>query len=357
MAFNKISKDPMRFAGQFLKRFDINKSAYRTQFKEDYEFSIANTRFVGSYPLISQCDIRPHEPKSSSVDHKYLAEIPIRMQSLSQGVYPPSIYICTDALPQFAKNILDQIKKPFVLVTGDSDLPIDRSYLGNAFDQIINNKYLLAWFAQNKSIEHGKLYSLPIGIDFHSKWFDPQIWGGGLILPALQEVELRKIFSESPAWSERKPAAYCDWIFSLDRGDRGLCKEEVDLSACTFPKGNLSRTNAWYAQSNCAFVISPSGAGVDCHRTWEALALGCVPIVKRHALSDLFNEMPVVIVDRWNQITQKFLNEQHKNLADRIFNYSNLFLNTWGSKIKLSNPMENNRSKISMSQFRLNICA
>ncbi|QWE06921.1 hypothetical protein [Polynucleobacter sp. JS-JIR-5-A7] len=352
MAFNKLSKDPMRFIGKLLKYFDKNKSAYRTQFEEEYLFSIANTRFVGSYPLMARCNISPKDPQSSSVDHEYLAKIPERIKAYPRESDPISIYICTDALPKFVTEVLKHIQLPFVLVTGDSDISINRSYLGENFDRIIENPFLDTWFAQNKAIDSPKLQSLPIGIDFHSKWVDPQIWGGGLILPALQELELRKIFSESLPWSEREPKAYCDWIFSLDRGDRSLCKEHVDLSACIFPQANLSRTMAWQAQSNYAFVISPSGAGTDCHRTWEALALGCIPIVKRHHLSDLFVDLPVIVVDEWKIVTQDFLIGQHANLKDRAFDYSGLFLSYWADRIGLKNSPAHQASKMTMDQYR-----
>jgi hypothetical protein len=357
MAFNKIAKDPMRFIGQFLKRFDKNKSAYRTQFESDYLFSIQNTRLVGSYPIMSQCDIRSSNPQSSFIDHEYLAQIPERIKAFQSGLNPPSIYICTNALPKFANEILGHIESPFILVTGDSDLPIDRSDLGSNFDKIIESPFLIIWFAQNKAIEHRKLHSLPIGLDFHSKWVDPQMWGEGFMLPALQELELRKALSESTPWAEREPKAYCDWTFSLDRGDRKECKELIELAACVFPQGSLSRTMAWQAQSHYSFVISPSGAGLDCHRTWEALALGCVPIVKRHPLSDLFDEMPVIIVDDWSEITQSFLKDQKIKLVSMQFDYSKVFLNFWTQKIREPDAVYLGYPKMSMSQFRQYICS
>jgi hypothetical protein len=43
---------------------------------------------------------------------------------------------------------------------------------------------------------------------------------------------------------------------------------------------NLERAIELYEKINYAFVASPYGGGPDCHRTWEALILGCIPIVK-----------------------------------------------------------------------------
>jgi hypothetical protein len=52
------------------------------------------------------------------------------------------------------------------------------------------------------------------------------------------------------------------------------------------------------------FVPSPAGNGIDCHRTWEALYLGAVPVVLR---SEYFGESnwPVLVVDSWSQLIEK----------------------------------------------------
>jgi hypothetical protein len=49
------------------------------------------------------------------------------------------------------------------------------------------------------------------------------------------------------------------------------------------------------------FVISPPGNGSDCHRTWEAIYLGAVPIVLRE-FWNFGDDLPVLIVDDYSQI-------------------------------------------------------
>jgi hypothetical protein len=52
------------------------------------------------------------------------------------------------------------------------------------------------------------------------------------------------------------------------------------------------------------FVPSPAGNGLDCHRTWEALYLGCVPVV---LAKDFCGDpsWPVLVVQNWNELTTK----------------------------------------------------
>jgi len=57
---------------------------------------------------------------------------------------------------------------------------------------------------------------------------------------------------------------------------------------------------------NSRFVISPPGNGPDCHRTWEAIYLGAVPIVLRKFWN--FNEtLPVLVVDNYENLEHDIL--------------------------------------------------
>ena len=49
------------------------------------------------------------------------------------------------------------------------------------------------------------------------------------------------------------------------------------------------------------FVISPPGNGPDCHRTWEAIYMGAVPVVlKEHLGRSLWEGMPILAVDSYH---------------------------------------------------------
>ena len=46
--------------------------------------------------------------------------------------------------------------------------------------------------------------------------------------------------------------------------------------------------------SKFKFVLSPPGAGIDCHRTWELLYLDCIPIVQSSTINELYDDLPVL---------------------------------------------------------------
>ncbi|MEA9598578.1 hypothetical protein VC178_01545 [Polynucleobacter sp. AP-Sanab-80-C2] len=317
-------------------RLDHHQEFLKYCLQNDYVISIANTRLVASRAILANCDVKASNPQSSEIDLEFLDAAAHRVNALHDLGRPVSIYICSDALPYFSKYVLPAIQIPFVLVSGDSDLSISVQTLGPTLKAIADHSLLIAWFAQNKDSEHTKLRALPIGLDFHSRWRDAQIWGGGFILPAMQEAELRQILQQSPRWSERKVLAYCNWGVSVDRGDRQECKQKMNPQAYFYQSKRLSRTQTWVEQAQYAFVISPSGAGLDCHRTWEALALGCVPIVKRSPMGEVFEGLPVLMVDDWAQVSPLFLKEQAERLQGQTMDYSRLLLRHWIGQINLN---------------------
>ena len=352
MAHDRLAKDRFRHFGNFLMRFDKHRSAYRILTNQDYEFSISNNRFVASYALIKACDIHAQVPQSSHIDYAYLAEMNDRISQYPEQSRALSIYVCTNALTEFVKQVLPKIDRPFILLSGDSDMPVNKDALGSTIEQICEHSKLALWFAQNKDCEHPKLRALPIGLDLHSKWIEPTIWGGGLILPTLQELEIKQILSKSKQWNARKSVAYCDWVMALDRGDRQECKDAIDPKLCIYPGNALPRSQSWTNQAECAFVISPSGAGTDCHRTWEALTLGCVPIVKKSGISDLFTDLPVIVVKDWHEVTTAFLQAKHQEMERQSFDFSKLLMSYWKRQIMGVQADSESLPRMSMAQFR-----
>ena len=56
--------------------------------------------------------------------------------------------------------------------------------------------------------------------------------------------------------------------------------------------------------SNSAFVLSPPGNGADCHRTWEAIYLGAIPIVLKKYWPFSHLNLPVLAVEEWSEIPE-----------------------------------------------------
>lgn len=301
------------------------------------------TSFVASRGLLKSCGCHNQSP-ISSISH-------IDINLLKNHKQNGSIYVCTDALNNFAINFLPKINEPFVLVSGDSDIPITNI---NDFtiSTILNNKYLLSWYAQNLSTIHPKLFHLPIGLDYHTMWEKPGIWGLSAISPIAQENMLISTLSSSPEFTKRYLTFYCNWHFQLSRGDRQDCYNRIDKTMCYFEPNFVPRSSAWVRQAECMFVLSPEGVGIDCHRTWEAILLGCIPIVKRNAISNLFVDLPVLIVDDWSEVTRDTMIAYINTYSEKKFNFSSLFSQHWTRKITMLPNNVSSLDNITHSDFR-----
>ena len=61
--------------------------------------------------------------------------------------------------------------------------------------------------------------------------------------------------------------------------------------------------------AQCKFTFSPRGFGIDCYRTWEALLVGSIPVIKSSHLDFMYEGLPVLIVNDWQVINEDFLNK------------------------------------------------
>ena len=52
------------------------------------------------------------------------------------------------------------------------------------------------------------------------------------------------------------------------------------------------RRDVWRQMAGHGFVVSPVGHGLDSHRTWEALSLGCIVLVEKSPLDSLYQVTP-----------------------------------------------------------------
>jgi hypothetical protein len=115
--------------------------------------------------------------------------------------------------------------------------------------------------------------------------------------------------------------------------DRKDAVKAMNKELIYYEEKPVSRLITWNKQKDYAFVICPHGGGLDCHRNWEALCLGCIPIVKTSSIDNLYNDLPVLIVKEWQVITNELLNDTISTFKAKIenneFNIEKLKLSYW----------------------------
>jgi len=251
-----------------------------------------------------------------------------------------SIYVCSDLLKFFVNIILPKINKTFVLVSGDSDLCVPREALNVLeINYIFNSPYLIKWLAQNTQFQgHSKIVQMPIGLDYHTISNNPSCnWRlpNEGYLPRDQEMILVNVKESSIPFYERIPKIYVNFTIHSDRfGDRKSSLQQIPADLLEINNTFTPRTNNWKNTINYSFVLSPFGCGMDCHRTWEALCLGCIPIVKAPNFTKLFEDLPVLIVNDWSEVTRELLDKTIEDFKEKLFDYNKLQLKYWVNQIK-----------------------
>jgi len=232
---------------------------------------------------------------------------------------------------------MPNIKYKFILVSGDSDttVPFDVFTSNNDFLYFINSDKLIHWFSQNCIVDHPKISRIPIGLDYHTLSERDYKWGPQR-LPIKQEVDLNKIKDSSKPFWERDVKCYSNFHFNFYKfgQDRKDAISKIPSNLIFYEANEVPRLNSWSTQSQYAFVVSPHGNGLDCHRTWEALVLGCIVIVKKSGLDSLYDVLPVLIVNDWSDINKELLVNTIEKYKSIKFQYNRLSLEYWISKIK-----------------------
>jgi hypothetical protein len=78
------------------------------------------------------------------------------------------------------------------------------------------------------------------------------------------------------------------------------------------------------------FVISPEGNGIDCHRHYEALIAGCIPVVERNEFIERkYGNCPILYTTDYREITPDYLETRYQEMLDTKYDFSNLFLDNW----------------------------
>jgi hypothetical protein len=265
-----------------------------------------NNIFVSSRGILKSCDYYSLTPYSSIKQlFNYLPLENIKT------IKNPTIYVCSSAILHFINTMLPLIDFSFILVSGDCDETIPQEILtSDDFNKLLNDQRLIHWFCQNMTIDHHKITRMPIGLDYHTLTSIP-LWGP-ISSCEHQEKMLLMIKNKSVPFWNRNIKCYANFHFTMNTKlgyDRKDAFKKINKDLVYYEENKVTRLITWNKQKDYAFVICPHGGGLDCHRNWEALCLGCIPIVKTSSLDNLYKDLPVLIVKDWEIITNELLNE------------------------------------------------
>jgi hypothetical protein len=223
------------------------------------------------------------------------------------------VYLHTMYKNQFF-DIIRNLDNKFIVVTHNSDINIDN------IDNLPKN--VIKWYTQNVNFKDSRLYSLPIGLE-NSRWF-----------PELQKKY--KIQNKLNEDKKIKNLVYMNHNINTNKKERiepynilgG--KSFVNMESGSNGKGFDNYIDNLY---NHKFIICPEGNGIDTHRKWETLYLNSIPIEKYSINNSYYTDLPICLVESWEDVTEEFLNREYDRIMNSHWNLNKLDMFYWKNEI------------------------
>lgn len=210
---------------------------------------------------------------------------------------PGPVYYCTTHSAR--RNFQDlRTKGRCVLVTSGSDQRLTGGRTLGLPDNIVR------WFSTNVTTTHSRVTAIPIGFIFNSE-------RTRLILEGMERGSVL----------HRRNLMLIN--FSCHTPERGDLYQRFGTAPWVTLKGGQThddvRQEEYYedvAAHN--FVLSPPGAGPDCHRHWEAMALWSIPVVLRSQATAIMDDLPCLQLSTWDELSPGLLEQAWQDLLPRF---------------------------------------
>lgn len=270
-------------------------------------FILTGRKNPSSAPYVSGDTFR------SLADHVYDGDSTIDPNSIKRK---DIVFVGFSHLQDFFSTKHPYINQPYILISHNGDTTIDKKWT-----RFIDSK-IIHWFSQNVSVKHPKLTPIPIGLenlDYYNHGV-PKYFSTLKITNTIKRCLIIFGFSIQTNFTERKKAF--DYILNHPNSKQ----IEHRLNAVEYLK----------VLNEHAFVLSPPGNGIDCIRTWEALYLGVIPIVKRSVSTEYFKSLglPLWVIDTWDEL-DKFSLESLQTVYSKLTKkkIQALYISFWKDKI------------------------
>lgn len=224
------------------------------------------------------------------------------------------IYVKTDYIPDVFR-LIESRDRPVVVISHNSDYNIIPKLYK------MKPKCVRKWYAQNVAVEADDLIPVPIGCENVNT---PAGYSGNMaIIDRVIKLRLPKKWLCFMNFNMKNNLDTRVEVFETFYGKPWVMYEKFGI-----PFDHCMKLTA---QSK--FVLCPEGNGIDTHRVWESLYLGSIPIVKRNVHFSSFDELPIIMVDDWSEITQDRLNEWWEDFDLNNFNLEKMRINYWKRRL------------------------
>lgn len=255
----------------------------------------------------------------------------------------------------FFETIGRTITQPFIMITHGEfrDTTLEHQL------QYLDDPKIIAWFSIHPPKQgHKKYFPLPLGLMQEKKYY-----------------KKRTSFNSFLADLRKKPKSkllYMNFDDTLNK-ERQQLKAQFSNAPYCFNRASAIPFEEYLEEmADYKFALSPRGWGPDCYRTWEALFVGTIPIVRRNQsghiitiktglrvgaesttqkkkllpantplspegpsqLDTLYEGLPILVIDSWEELSESFLQKKYAEITSKSYDISALYFDYWRNKIE-----------------------
>jgi len=230
-----------------------------------------------------------------------------------------TIFVKASMLEEFFNFIHPRIRAHYILVSHNSDFNAP-----GKFKSYLDDPKIIVWFARNADIKHSKLIPIPIGIP-NTYWPNGNV--DNFITAMQQKVNVNNRYEDK--------LVYVNFAIQTNYQERNTALDFFARQPFSYVGHVIPHTEFLYELGHYKFTVSPPGGGIDCYRTWESLLMGTIPLIKHSTIDPLFENLPVVLVNDWEEVTQEFLLNKFNEINTKTYNMKKLYADYWFMLIKL----------------------
>ena len=205
------------------------------------------------------------------------------------------LFLNLDYFEQFI-HILTQCEplNKFILLTHNSD----QKFISQHLNKI--KPYISHVYAINCGIQDQLVSPIPLG--FVDSKYKPH--------KKFEEISNKKL--------EKTILCYMNFAINTNPIKRQECWNIFVDQDWVYKESNIPSEDFYSQIIKSKYVLSPEGTGIDCHRIYESIYFGSIPILKTSELDYFYKTLPVLIVETWEEITQNYLETSYLDLKTKL---------------------------------------
>ncbi len=231
------------------------------------------------------------------------------------------IFVSQGFVYKYLQTLHKEITQPYILICHNGDETIDHKIVSLIDEKIIH------FFAQDLVCEHDRITPIPIGLENLHFYINGIT---NVFTKIRSQIEIK-----TPV---RKNKIFYNFSISTNPEERGPAKEYFSNHPL------MEKTEHFLAPRRhlevllkYKFVASPPGHAIESCRTWEAMYIKTVPIVKDYVAMKYFAKigLPIWVVADWKELegqTEESLETKYNDIIMGA-NFTPLFLDFWMNKI------------------------